>query len=73
MECNALQLGFAIRKAYHLTLYEYVYDLIKDKTVGDNGTFYADFRNAMLKKYTDEGKVKYKEKLTYEQLNNLIK
>lgn len=55
------------------TLYEYVYDLIKDKTVGDNGTFYADFRNAMLKKYTDEGKVKYKEKLTYEQLNNLIK
>lgn len=55
------------------TLYEYVYDLIKEKTVGDKGTFYADFRNAMLKKYTDEGKVEYKEKLTYEQLNNLIK
>lgn len=55
------------------TLYEYVYDLIKDKTVGSNGTFYADYRNAMIKKYTDEGKVEYKEKLTYEQLNNLIK
>lgn len=55
------------------TLYEYVYDLIKEKTVGEKGTFYADFRNAMLKKYTDEGKVEYKEKLTYEQLNNLIK
>ena len=55
------------------TLYEYVYDLIKEKTVGEKGTFYADFRNAMIKKYTDEGKVEYKEKLTYEQLNNLIK
>lgn len=55
------------------SLYEYVYDMIKDKTVGSNGTFYSDFRNAMIKKYTDEGKVEYKEKLSYEELNNLIK
>ena len=55
------------------TLYEYVYDLIKDKTVGDNGTFYADYRNALVKKYTDEGKVEYKVKFSYEKLNDLIK
>ncbi len=55
------------------TLYEYVYDLIKDKTVGDNGTFYTDYRNALVKKYTDEGKVEYKDKFSYEKLNDLIK
>ena len=55
------------------TLYEYVYDLIKDKTVGDNGTFYTDYRNALVKKYTDEGKVEYKDKFSYEELNDLIK
>lgn len=55
------------------TLYEYIYDLIKDKTVGDNGTFYSDYRNALVKKYTDEGKVEYKTKYNYEELNNMIK
>lgn len=54
------------------TLYQYVYDIVKDATVGDNGTFYTNHRNKMIKENTDNGKVEYKTKYTYAQLNELI-
>lgn len=55
------------------TLYEYVYDLIKDELFGDKGTYFTDHRNALVKKYENEGLVDYVKKLTYEQLEAAIK
>jgi len=51
------------------TLYQYVYDAVKDKTVGSSGTYFSDHRNALIKKLTDEGKVEYKNKLSFSELS----
>lgn len=55
------------------TLYEYIYDIIKDSTVGDNGTYYSDKLNKLIKEYEEAGKTKINKKYTYEELNTLIK
>lgn len=54
------------------TLYQYVYDIVKDATVGDSGTFYSNHRNKLVKDYQDAGKVDYKVTYSYEELNDLI-
>ncbi len=54
------------------TLYEYIYDLVKDNTIGDNGTFYSDHLNKMIKDAEDAGKIKYEKKYSYHELNELI-
>lgn len=55
------------------TLYQYVYDIIKNNTVGDNGTFYSDKLNKLVKEYEEAGKTKISERYSYEELNSLIK
>ena len=54
------------------TLYEYVYDLVKDSLIGDDGTFFSDFRNELVKKYEDEGLIVYVDKMSYSELNDAI-
>lgn len=54
------------------TLYEYIYDVVKDNTIGDNGTFYSDYLNKMIKDAEDAGSIKYEKKYSYDELNELI-
>ncbi len=54
------------------TLYEYVYDLIKESLIGDSGTFFTDFRNALVKQYKDDNLIVYVDKMTYDELNSAI-
>ena len=54
------------------TLYEYVYDLVKDNLVGDNGTYFSDYRKALVKHYEENNLIEWVSKMSYNQLNNAI-
>ncbi len=57
------------------TLYQYIYDSLKDSLIGSSGTFFTDYRNKLVKKYESsdsENKIVYIKKLTYKQLNDAI-
>ena len=54
------------------TLYEYVYDMIKDELVGDNGTYFNDFRTQLVKHYEEEGLIEWVNKMSYEALTKAI-
>jgi len=54
------------------TLYEYVYDIVKASLVGDNGTYFADYRKALVKYYNDNDLIKWVSKMSYKTLSNAI-
>ncbi len=54
------------------TLYEYMYDLLKEQLIGDSGTYFADFRNELVKKYKEQNKIVYVNKLSFKELNEAI-
>ena len=54
------------------TLYEYVYDMIKEETIGSKGTYFSDYRNSIVKSYQDANKIVYKNKMSYKELNEAI-
>jgi len=54
------------------SLYEYVYDMVKNSLVGDNGTYFSDYRKSELVNYKKEGLVKEHSKMSLDQLNNAI-
>ena len=54
------------------SLYEYFYDLIKDTLVGNSGTFFTEFRNKLTAEYQDDDKIKYINKLSYDELSTAI-
>ncbi len=64
--------GTRISELTDETYYDYIYDLIKENLVGSSGTYFTDYRNSLMKKFEDDGKVVYKNKLTYKQLNDSI-
>lgn len=71
------EIAAALRNTYvsnltNQSLYEYIYDLIKETLVGSNGTYFSDYRNALIKEYRDNGKIKDDNRLSYEELNDLI-
>jgi len=55
------------------TLYEYIYDMIKEELVGDEGTYFTDYRNELVNSYKDSDLIEYVNKMSYEELNNAIK
>ena len=56
------------------TIYEYVYDQLKNEYLGDNGTYFSNRINKLVKEYRDSGKVKYeKERPTYDELMDALK
>ena len=54
------------------TLYQYIYEQIRDELVGDSGTVYTIDRNTIYKDYFDQGKAKHNHKFTYDELMELI-
>lgn len=54
------------------TLYEYVYDIIKDSLVGTNGTYFANHKNSLVEAYEKAGKIKDDNRLSYEELTQAI-
>ncbi|MBQ7466721.1 MAG: hypothetical protein IJS74_01460 [Clostridia bacterium] len=54
------------------SLYEYIYDLIKDELVGDSGTYFTDHKNALVKEYEDAKKIKYVNKMSNSELTDAI-
>lgn len=55
------------------TLYEYIYDMLVEELVGDNGTFYSDYRNQLLLDYEEAGILVKHNILTYDELDKAIK
>ena len=54
------------------TLYEYFYDMLKEELVGDSGTYFNDFRNALVKSYKDANLIKEVDKMSYDELQDAI-
>ena len=54
------------------TLYEYVYDMVKDELVGDSGTYFTDYRKSLVKHYEEEELIKWVDKMSYKELTNAI-
>ena len=54
------------------TLYEYVYDMVKDELIGDNGTYFSKYKNALLKHYEEEGLIEWISKMSKNQLTAAI-
>ena len=50
------------------TLYEYMYELIRDELVGSNGTIMRIEQNRLYKQYIDQGIAKLDGKLSYDEL-----
>ena len=56
------------------TIYEYVYDQLKNEYLGDNGTYFSSRINKLVKEYRDSGKIKYeKDRPTYDELMEALK
>jgi len=54
------------------TLYEYVYDIVKKDLIGDNGSYFADYKKELMEHYTDNDLIEWVDKLTYKELNSAI-
>lgn len=54
------------------TLYEYVYDMVKDELVGDSGTYFTDYRKSLVKHYEEEELIEWVDKMSYKELTNAI-
>lgn len=54
------------------TLYEYVYDIIKDTLVGTNGKYFVNHKNSLVEAYDKAGKIKDNNRLSYEELSKAI-
>jgi len=55
------------------SLYEYVYDMVKEELVGDKGTYFTKYRNALVKYYEDNDLIDWIDKMSYKELENAIK
>ncbi len=56
------------------SVYEYIYDQLKEKLVGESGTFFTDYVNKKVAEYTEEGKIKEnKDRPTYDELIEALK
>lgn len=58
------------------TLYQYMYELVRDELVGDSGTIYTKERNRLYKEYTEassgSAKADLSGKMTYDELMEAI-
>lgn len=54
------------------TLYEYVYDIIKGSLVGEEGKYFTNHKNALIKTYNDSNKINDDNKLSYDELSKAI-
>lgn len=54
------------------TYYDYIYDTLKDSLVGNSGTYFSDFRNELVRYFTNSGKIIYHNKLSYKTLNDSV-
>ena len=54
------------------TLYEYIYDIIKDTLVGTNGKYFVNHKNLLVEAYDKAGKIKDNNRLSYEELSKAI-
>ena len=54
------------------TIYEFIYDIIRDELVGSSGRLFTIERNKIYNEYVENNKVEYINKMSYEELNNSI-
>lgn len=55
------------------TFYEYIYDMIKESVVGDDGSYFEDHVADLVEIYDKAGLIDFKFKMSYKELNDAIK
>ncbi len=55
------------------TLYEYVYDMVKEELVGDKGTYFTEYRTDLVEHYEEEDLIVWVDKMSFKELENAIK
>ena len=53
-------------------LYDYVYDMVKEELVGDNGTYFSDYATELVKHYKDANLVHWIDKMSIQRLKDAI-